>query len=252
MESLDLTQMVKTSEEDNEKEQNLDLPEEEMDSEEIVVEETPVETISYDAKLIQMSEWFDKNSQNFINVRQVKVDVTGVDPNDSLIFSVNSPKGGKDSNGNDKKDLYLFKNSKNMIVPDLTPNSFDVYSNGFKIIYNHSNKVIKCYVLKTCMILVYCTDFHGVLIPFMKEKVSKNVEGINIFSEYVTVDAIEKKLEENVDTESLQIKYKQIQKDIGKIKTNKEAIVWIVERQANVYDVNHLLQLDDLMISIIQ
>lgn len=251
MEGLDLTKMVQTSEEKEVNvEQTLDLSEEENVTEEINNNETNANTC--DIVFSPMVDWFENNSDNIENVKRIKAKLMGIDPDDSLLFSVKSPKGGVTEEGDEKRELYLFKNSKNMVIPNITPLSFDVYSNGFRLIYDFENVIVKCYILKTNLIMVYCFGHNNALLPFLKEKVSKNCKGYNVNKIVLEESVINSKLSQDADLEALQIKYPQMRKEADKIKTNEEAVSWILDRQSGVYDVNHLLQLDDLIIDIMR
>jgi len=253
MESLDLTKMVQTSEENANAEQTLDLPEEtNTDNEAPKKKEKVVKTEIFDIYLASVSKWFEENSKNFDNVKRIKATLMGVDPNDSLLFSVKSPKGGVDETGEEKRELFLFKNSKNMVVPNVPVISFDVYSNGFKSVYNFENSIIKCYVLKTSLIMVYCAQYDNKLLPFLKDRISKNCKGYNVNRAVLDEDEMNSKLSQDADVEALHIKYPQMRKESDKIKTNLDAVNWILERENGVYDVNHLLQLDDLIIDIMK
>jgi hypothetical protein len=80
-----LSQMVKdTPAEDPNvfSETDLDLPEEEA----VITEETP--NLPSTINIVPLSDWFERNCEQFDNINQVKVIIRGVDPTKTLIMAV--------------------------------------------------------------------------------------------------------------------------------------------------------------------
>jgi len=217
---------------------NLNLPSEEEVKEESQEEKHAIKTVS-------LSDWFEENFRNFSNINHVKVSIRGIDPKKTLIFSVSDPKG----DDLEKRELFLFKESDVFPVLNLTGTSMDVFNNGFKIIYDlGQGKFLKCYGIKTGLIVVSCVEVNSFLIPYQRIKVKRGEKEVVITS--TNMEAIQSKLQEKVDIEALELQYRQIQKSKEGITTNADAVHWLMERLSSVRDVNHLLQIDDVLIRI--
>jgi hypothetical protein len=65
------------------------------------------------------------------------------------------------------------------------------------------------------------------------------------------VAEVEVKLNEAANTEDLQLRYKQASK-AEDINTNMDAINWLISRQAEVTDINHHLQIDNVIIETLE
>jgi len=247
-----LTEMVKDIEEGKEEEEkkgeenqgidleglNLGLPEE-GNKEEPQIERQTVKTTS-------LSDWLEENFRNFDNINHVKVSIRGVDPKKTLIFSVSDPKG----EDKEKRELFLFKEADEFPVLNLAGSKMEVFNNGFKILYDlGQGKFLKCYGIKTGLIVVSCAEAGGFLVPYQRAKVKRGEKEVVITS--TNVESIRGKLQEKVDIEALELQYRQIQKFKEGIESNADAVRWLTERQGSVRDVNHLLQIDDVLIRII-
>ncbi len=209
---------------------------------------TKINQDNFDIGMISFLDWFASNCVNFENIKHVNISIKGIDQDDILIFTVPHEHGGKDKLGNLKRELFYFKNVKSYFVLNLPSSSMEVYSNNcFRIIYDCGNGIfLKCYGVKTGLIITHCVMVNNYLIPYYIDKIRKGSKGTNI----VPVDPKEfiNKLEEQAPLEALQIQYRQIMKHIDKINTIESAIKWFIKREYNVRDINHLMQIDSILL----
>jgi len=202
--------------------------------------------------VLSFPEWFEKNNDKFPNVRQIKLSVRGVDPMKNMMFSVADPLGGIDSNGDDKRELFLIKNADKYVVLNLKTIAMDMYNNGFKIIYATKTKDIflKCYGTRTGLEVVHCININNILIPFFRSKLKKR--DTSIIHVTLNKSTIENILPKEVDKEALQIMYRQLTKCVNNVETNQDMVNWFDERSKTVVDLNHFIQIDDVIISLIK
>lgn len=242
MNNDDLAQMIQNEPVEQQTESvDLENTQEEQQSEEV---ETSEET-EFDISVLSLTEWFENNHRNFPNVNPVKVAIRGHDSSKTLIFSVLDPKGEETEDGHIKVELEMIKGTDEFNVLDLPGIEMDVYSNGFKIIYNYENYVLKCYGVRTGLIVIYCINHNGNLLPYAEGKLGKKDEGIDIV--HPDTGAIRTKLSEDLDIEDLQLMYKQVQKCLEEFPTKQATLEWMNKRQTTVRDINHLLQIDRVL-----
>lgn len=233
-------------------EADLDLPIEDTVEETppvvAVVEETP--SSAHIIPITTLAEWFEGNTAALDNINQVKVAIRGVDADKTLIMAVKDCDEEKDADGNDKRTLRVFDNADSIPVLNLTPVSMDVYNNGFRIVYQQDNIFIKTYGVRTGLICTLCVGVAGKLIPYTVVRVKKKDEELAIPSDAVNITA--EKLAAAADLEALQLLYKQSTKSIDDLSTNQSVVDWLLERQDSVTDINHHLQIDNVLIDILK
>jgi len=251
METTNLSEMIKDDQTPPApvfEESNLDLPQEATEAtettEEAVIEEPQVEAIP----IAPLNTWFEVNSEAFENVSEVKVAIRGVDPIKTLIMAVLDGQGEVD--GQPSRELQVFKNADAQPVLNLPASEMQVYNNGFRLIYGYSeNIVVKAYGVRTGLICVFCNVIGSQMIPYQVVKVKKKDEAVEVVrkdpSEIIT------KLAQNADLESLQLLYKQSSKSVSEMTTNQSAVSWLLDRQDEVTDINHHLQIDNVIIDIL-
>ena len=207
------------------------------------------EDLEYDIETSNLTDWFEANHNNFGSVNHVKVSIRGIDPQETLIFAVLDSKGGEDPEGNPKRELFIWKESKTFPVLNIPGTDMDVYNNGLKIIYQYNNVILKCYAVRTGLNITFCMQIDDKIIPYEVVKMKRKDFGVNVPA---LPDATEfrNRLESTVDLESLQLQYKQIGKHIENISTVSSAIEWFLERQVDITDVNHHLQIDKVMVDL--
>jgi len=253
MENENLAEMVKNQDETvptRFSEADLDIPTKEetenIDEEEVDQEE------AFDVKTIALNEWFEENHEKFGNINHVKASIRGVDPSKTLIMSVLTNPTDPNPGENADRKIHVFENADDTPVLDLPGLSMDVFNNGFKIVCNPITATfLKCYGVKTGLFVVFCNDINNQLIPYAVNKLKKTDEGINLVGKN-PVETTLKKLNENADLEALEIMYKQIGKGNEQLITNQDVVDWFLKRQTEVTDVNHHLQIDNIIINILQ
>ena len=223
-------------------EDDLDLPE----TDETEAAETPVEERQL-IGITSLSSWFEANASQFHNINQVKVVILGVDAEKTLIMAVIDSEAEADEEGNEPRNLRVFENADTHPVLDIPAASMDVYNNGFRIMYQYNDAVsIKCYGIRTGLIAVSCNNINGSLIPYAVTRIKRKDDEIEVLSR----DAIEvaEKLGGTLDGETLQLRYKQATKAVEELSTNQAAVEWLLSRQAEITDINHHLQIDNIII----
>jgi hypothetical protein len=229
-------------------ETDLDLPEEEL-SEDVatdIIEEPQADVIP----IAMLSPWFEANSEGIDNINQVKVVIRGINSNSTLIMAVKNNEGIVDDDGNDERDLRVFDNADSIPVLDLPPLSMDIYNNGFKIVYQHGDVFIKTYGVRTGLICSLCASVGAYIIPYSIIRVKKKDTELELPATPPIITY--EKLAEPADLESLQLLYKQSAKSIDDLSTNQSVINWLIDRQRDVTDINHHLQIDNVLIDILK
>lgn len=206
---------------------------------------------TFDIGVIPFPDWFEQNHSNFSEIGHVRVSISDVDPRQDLIFKIPDPKGGQFEDGRPKKRLRLFEDADEILSLNIPGQEMVVFkNNSFWILYDiGSGRFIRSYGVKTGLINVFCISINNMLIPYAKAKMKKKDEGIDIIDP--NLSRIQSKLTEHADAESLQIQYKQITKSIAEISTVGSAVNWFIAKSKEVHDVNHLLQIDDVLINLV-
>ena len=241
-----LSDMVKGDQEQDMvfSEKDLDLPE----TEETAVEEVVApEGIGITA----LNIWFEENSANFENINQVKVSIRGVNPDANLIMAVMDGTGEVDSTDEPVRQLRVFDNADSQPILNLKGIDMQVYNNGFRAICEYQDNIyIKCYGVRTGLIVVFCNNIEGVLIPYHVTKVKKSDEAVEVVRHPAA--QVELKLAEATNLEDLQLRYKQSSKAIDDLRTNKDVALWLIARQEEIMDINHHLQIDSVIIETLE
>lgn len=200
--------------------------------------------------VIMLSDWFEDNNENLNRVNRLKIQVRGVQPDERLLCSVLDPKGDIDEDGHEIRHLELIKEANIFPVLDIPGYDMDVYGNGFQIMYSYDEDIVlKCYGIKTGLIIIFCLPVNNQLIPYKRIKLKKRDTSIVITHpnrEYITSNTLSM-----LDLEGLQIQYKQVQKELDQISDKQSAINWLIGKQDGIRDINHLLQIDDILIWLI-
>jgi len=196
--------------------------------------------------VIMLSDWFEENNENLERINRLKIQVRGVKTDERLVCSVLDPKGEIDEDNHPVRHLELIKEANIFPVLDIPGYDMDIYGNGFQIMYSFNEDIVlKCYGIKTGLIIIFCCPINNQLIPYKRMKLRKKDTNITIVHpnrEYITSNILS-----SLDLEGLQIQYKQVQKELDQITDKQSAITWLLEKQANIRDINHLLQIDDIL-----
>jgi hypothetical protein len=199
---------------------------------------------------VPLNEWFEENCSNFDNINQVKVSIRGIDPQENLIVAVQNEEGETNEAGEIKRKLRIFDNANIQPVLNLHGISMQVYNNGFRSICEFQDNIyVKCYGIRTSLIAVFCNNIRGVLIPYNITKIKRGETSIDVPRRLPA--EVEAKLSEQVKLEDLQLRYKQASKVEG-LTTNLDAVEWLISRQEEVKDINHHLQLDNVIIETLE
>ncbi len=244
-----LAEMVKNPKIENNDESNKDFNFGDQNSEEILIkdEASPVAEV---VKTCHLNEWFEHNREKFENINQVKVSSSGIDPNKVIVVKVPLPSGELDDDGNLKQKLFIFDDTDKSIVLDLPGKNMNVFNSGFQIIYDYNEEIsIKCYGVKTSLIVVFCHKINEKLIPYHIIKMKKEEEELNIFRN--SINEVNTKLSQNAEIENIKLLYKQIKTDADNKITNEDFVNWFLKRQSEITDINHLLQIDSIIIKIL-
>jgi hypothetical protein len=59
-------------------------------------------------------------------------------------------------------------------------------------------------------------------------------------------------MNESAQLEDLQLLYKQSAKCLDKFTTNNSVVEWLIDRQKDIFDINHHLQIDDVIMNILK
>lgn len=235
-------------------ETDLDLPdatpeeaEATTEAAEAVAEEPAVEAIG----IATLGPWFEANSANFENINQVKVSIRGIDPTSNLIMAIKDGTDEKDDTGEDRRNLKVFDNADTQPVLDLKGIDMQIYNNGFRVICEYMDNIyIKCYGVRLGVIAVFCNNIDGVLVPYNVTKVKRTDDALVVVRKNAA--EVELKLPEAANLEELQLRYKQSSKAVDDITTNKDAVSWLLSRQDEIYDINHHLQIDNVIIETLE
>jgi len=240
-----LSEMVKDQQEQAPvmfSEDDLDLPA----TEETEAAEAPVEERQL-IGITSLSTWFEANASQFNNINQVKVAIRGVDENKTLIMAVVDASAEDSEEGNEPRNLRVFENADTHPVLDIPAASMDVYNNGFRIMYQYSDNVyIKCYGIRTGLIAVFCNNINDDLVPYAVTRIKRKDDEIEVIARD-SAEVIEK-LGGTLDGETLQLRYKQAAKSVDELGTNLDAVKWLLARQDEITDINHHLQIDNIII----
>ena len=237
--SENLSQMVKNGVTEDPvvfSEGNLDIPPEVENAQ----NEEPI-----DPSLIEiscLSDWFTENIENFPNIRKPTIAITNVDPIEQLLITI--PVDSE--TGEEKRRMVVFDDAHLLPVLNKPAMDMQVYNNGFRIVYDLGNGIfVKSYGVRTGLISVFCNDIDDILVPYGIVRAKKKDLDISI----ITRDPsdVRHKLTEALDIEALQLRYKQSSKAEG-LESNNDAVKWLLERQATIEDINHHLQIDNVII----
>jgi hypothetical protein len=213
------------------------IPEEQIKLEE------EVRQMGYDLRTVPFVDWIEKYKTEIApRVKSVKMVIDKVNSRNTICVSVEK--------NETTRDLFLFRNASHVPILDGKPMYFDVFNDG---IYSTTMETevqgvfLKVYRVKTGLIISYCLNIEGRLIPYFQAKIKNRDKGIK----YVLTDPkrIAQELEKPADIEGIQILYRQLMKaDVSKIKTKKDLFDWFAERIKVTRDTNHLVMIDSTII----
>jgi hypothetical protein len=229
----------------------IEQPEEKPDLQQQIISldtslKLPETMIEY--PITDFSTWFNKHYQKFSNLRLVRVSISGVDASDNIIITV--PTLEKDESDEPRRKIKIFENAKQSKILDADPIGFNVFNNGYMITYKLSDHIIiKGYGVKTGMFLTICHLINNLIIPLSMMKITRKDTTVKI--KVSNLQETINKLPLVGDVETLQILYSQSIKHTNHIKTKQDIVEWFSRRQTEVEDVNHHLQIDEVLLKLI-
>jgi hypothetical protein len=215
--------------------------------EEDTIEEKLDATNIPEISLINFYDWYEGNSSTIHNVARVKAEVSNINVKDSIIFKIQ--KGKPEDNS---MELVSFYNPGTRPILNLPPVYIKVFKNDtFEVLHSYSDEIfIKSYGVKTGLILVFCANVDGKIVPYHRIKIKKNVTTIKL-DKLPNIPSIRERLAENVDVESVQLLYKQAIKYLSEFTTKENTLNWFLKKEMEVIDINHLLKIDSVLINVI-
>lgn len=216
----------------------------ENDTEEVKDENS--NTSTFEIGITNFYDWYESFSSDMTGIAQVKAEVSNINSKDSMIFKI--PKAGSEL-----MELVSFYKPSIRPILNLPPARLKIFKNDtFEVLHIYNEHIlIKSYGVKTGLIVVYCANVDGKIIPFQKVKIKKNI--INIKFEYneSIINEIRNKLQDNVDVESIQLLYRQAIKVKDEFTTKEATVDWFLKKQQEVVDINHLIKIDNVLIHVI-
>ena len=206
------------------------------------------ETVSgTEIALTNFYDWYEANAESIQNVARVKAEVANIDSKDSIIFKIAKGKNGEEM------ELVSFYNPSTRPIVNLPPVYMKIFKNDtFEVLHQLTNEIfIKSYGVKTGLIIVYCANVDGKVVPYERIKVKKNVTSIKLAGHEGISKEIKDKLQEEVDVEAIQLLYKQAIKVKDEFTTKEKTLDWFLKKQLEVVDINHLLKIDQVLINVI-
>jgi hypothetical protein len=241
----DLTSMLESFEgEKTEEEPSLDLDRQPTQPQVTQPRTTPSQSDQFAIGTVCLYDWFEANQRNLPGITHTKVSIKDVNPKKFLIYKfpvLDSETGEWDIDM--RKDAHVYQ------VLDMPGYAMMALTNGFVILYRYEDKFLKAYWTRTGLIIVFCIEVEGtILIPYARVKLKKRGKGINIPG--VDSTSVIQKLARSTDIEAVMLLYPQFEKFREGINTNQDVLVWFTQRQLEMRDTTHLLQIDNVLISI--
>ena len=231
-----------------------------------IPESEPVEKITEDAPIQQtfsevvepvseayalvnvtsLTSWLPLNISHFENLKMVTISVRDVQPDNDLVLAVS------DRETPDKKRLKIIENANTQPVLDLPGMAMSVFNSGFYILFSHppiakfENVYIKGYSLRNKLIVVSCLAHNGLLLPYQIQRVKRKMLTISIGCP--PTNNIIKNLDNTLDRKVFTLRYKQSEKIEGLIKI-MDGVEWLLARAAEMMDINHLIQIDGVLMN---
>lgn len=240
-------------------EADLDLPIQETKEAEEITHSTEADPTTEDSEesteitvgTSYLTDWFEQFGSIFEpDIKQLKTKIRGLDPRSDIIVVLPHESQEQLEDGTLKKKVELFKRANEQKVIDLPGISMNVYNNGFRIIYQYSeNLFLKAYGIKTGLIISFCNKINDQLLPYELTKLKKDEETLIIkFKDQAEVLT---SLTGELDKEELQLLYKQSTKVIDDFTSKQDVIDWLISRQESITDINHHLQIDGVLTTIL-
>jgi len=232
----------------------LDIPDQSVEqndndgTEVINANEQATETSDHEISTTDLSTWFQENHNNFDRVNRVNIQIRGIIANEDLVFSVLDPNGGEDDRGNPKRKLKVWNDAHKFQVLNLDGTDMNVFSNGLVLIHQINDITIKCYGSRSGLHAVFCLTVGENVVPYAYSKMKRKDTSLAIPTP-PDRNSIEAIFEAPLNKEDIQILYPQCTKHIDDMETFTDLYNWFIDRQKGIYDINHLLQIDNVIIN---
>jgi hypothetical protein len=203
----------------------------------IQLEKTP-----HHFRTITFADWFTKYQTRVTSVRAVRINMNGVDPDESVVVSVPDDQG-KRYKDRDKRHLKIIENANIIPVIDADPIDMFVYNNGYQILYAiGGDTYLKGYSVRKKFVVNICKDVLDYLIPIGGFIINRNDLECKFIS-YDLGNVIEERIRNNMlDMEKLAILYHQSKKfDFSDF---NGLLKCLTARQGGIKDVQHQLEID--------
>lgn len=208
--------------------------------------------------LVSFNTWFINNVNNFDNISRLGIQTNGINTTTTIVAKTLDVRGGTLSDNTPLQRLIVFENADEIKIFNLPGTTMKIYTNDCtEIIYNkdmieHENPyVLKSYRMKKRLFGVLNYEINNMLIPIYIEKIKKKENNIILPNDITKPEDIVEKIKQPIDKESLKMLYKQSYKVLDSMNTIEDAIKWLIDRKESVYDVAHLIQIDDVIIQLI-
>lgn len=201
-----------------------------------------LEKTEHNFNVINFANWFSRYSTSVSSVGPVRLNMSGVDPHESIVVTIPNDQG-KRYQGNDKRHLKLIENASIIPVIDAEPIDMFVYNNGYQILYSiGGDTYLKGYSVRKKFIVNICKDVLDFMIPIGNFIIKRGDTTCKFYS-YDLHDIIEERILTNqLDLEKLSILYHQSQKfDFNDF---QGLLKCLEERQGGIKDVGHQLEID--------
>lgn len=243
---------------------NLELPQEESPQEDASAEDQPIteqqaetaeapqqELADNQIPITTLGEWYRTFSGSFPNIHQSNLGgISGVDTNEYLMVSIDDPDGVELTPGTRKRSLKLWDDPQIQAVLNIEPSDIQIYKTSFKVIYPiDENTLIKMYAVKNGLIAMFCHPLNDGLLPYAKVVAKKKDDYIEIQTH--DIELYRQQLDQPVNMETLHLLYKQSAK-ADNFTTKAQAINWLLSRQDNITDINHHLQIDEVIMTLLR
>jgi len=214
----------------------------------LALPEQPVEQVQEltSISITNFSDWLDSNIGNFPNMRKPNMNLVGVNQEEQVLLSIGV---GQREDGSEKRKIIIFDNANTTPVLDIPAIDMQIYSNGFRTVHDLNNGIfVKSYGIRVGLVVVFCYDLDDLVIPYYMTRAKKKNTNIDVILSESNI--VRSKLAEVVDLEALQLRYKQSAKAEG-LRTNLDAVKWLTTRQSTIEDVNHHIQIDNVIIDML-
>jgi len=205
-------------------------------------EKLELEKTTHNFSIITFANWFSKYSARVSSVGPVRINMNGVDPNESIVVTIPNDQG-KRFKEFDKRHLKIIENASIIPVIDADPIDMFVYNNGYQILYSiGGDTYLKGYSVRKKFIVNICKDVLDFMIPVGQFLIKRGDVECK-FKSYDLHNIIEERILSNrLDKEKLSILYHQSKKfDF----TDFQGLLkCLTDRQGGIKDVSHQLEID--------